>query len=350
VLLIGVAAACVTLPGDPTIVESTTTPVPEPGATASDALDPSDDSSTPILDDQTRDDQTRDDQPRDGRTDDDETEAATVDVANPGHPAPLEGAVPITVRWILDGDSIEADTPWGNVEVRLLGTNANEGDECFGEEAKDALISRLAKEEAQLWTEVHETYGPDRDEYGRLLAYVWQGERLINLDQIADGYAVARSAFGHPLEAAFDAAEATARDEARGLWSPTACGTGAASNTAIAISDLNFDAAGRDDENPNGEWIELVNESAESIDLTGWMIRDESTRHRYEFPADLVLAPAGRVRLRSGCGDDALANNPIELHWCDPFGPVWSNSGDTAIVQDPVGNIVVSESWDSIYE
>lgn len=276
--------------------------------------------------------------------------APTATATDIDYPPPLDGSVPITVRWILDGDSLEADTPWGNVEVRLLGVNANEQGECFGEEAKDALIERLDKDAAELWVEVHETYGPDRDEYGRLLAYIWQNGRLINLDQIADGYALARSPFGHPLEGTFEAAASTARSDGLGLWSPTACGVGAPTNTAIVISDLQFDAPGRDDENPNGEWIELANDSAEIVDLGGWMIRDESTRHRYEFAADFLLAPGGRVRLHSGCGDDAFGRDPIELFWCGPFGPVWSNSGDTAIVQDPAGNIVVSESYESIYD
>ena len=290
-------------------------------------------------------------EPEASRPDDGQAETSTsvtgIDEPARAHPAPLDGSVAITVRWILDGDSLEADTPWGNVEVRLLGVNANEQGECFGEEAKDALIDRLAKDEARLWVEIHETYGPDRDEYGRLLGYIWQGDRLINLDQIADGYAVARSAFGHPLEADFDNAESTARSNEVGLWSPSACG--AASTAMIAISELQFDAQGRDDENPNGEWIVLVNEATEPVDLGGWMIRDESTRHRYQF-AELTLAPGQRVRLRSGCGTDLFDADPIELYWCDSFGPVWSNSGDTAIIQDPAGNIVVSESYESIYE
>lgn len=259
-------------------------------------------------------------------------------------PGPPVDAVEITIQWVLDGDSFEATTPWGRSEVRLLGVNANEGDECMGDEAKHTLIDMLGRDEALLWVEVSETYGPDRDEFGRLLGVVWHQGTLVNHDLAARGLVVARSAFGHPYEALFEEAEVAAREQQLGLWSPTACG--AAADASIEIAELNFDAAGRDNENPNGEWIVIKNVDADALALAGWSVRDESTRHRYTFGEDVMLASGASITLKSGCGQDGAD----EVFWCNPDGPVWSNSGDTAFVLDPAGNVAATTSYDSIYD
>ena len=72
--------------------------------------------------------------------------------------------------------------------------------------------------------------------------------------------------------------------------------------------------------------------------LTGWSLRDESTRHRYEFP-DVNVAPGQLVRVRTGCGTDEVGSGQIELFWCDPEPPVWNNGGDTAFLLDFNGSI-----------
>jgi micrococcal nuclease len=72
-----------------------------------------------------------------------------------------------------------------------------------------------------LGRDVHLTYDAEgRDRYGRLLAYVWRGELLINAELVRRGY-------GKPLEIAPNLAHAaelrrlaaTARRAHRGLWS-----------------------------------------------------------------------------------------------------------------------------------
>ena len=115
---------------------------------------------------------------------------------------------------------------------------------------------------------------------------------------------------------------------------------------AVAIIDLNPDAEGRDNENPNGEWIEIYNAELAPVDLTGWGIRDESTRHRFTFPDRFMLAADASVLIRSGCGTDTAA----ELFWCDPDGPIWSNGGDTAFLTAPSGASVDVWSYASVYD
>ena len=255
-------------------------------------------------------------------------------------PAPPADARPGEVSWVFDGDSMDVDftddLDPSFAEVRLIGVNAPEGSECLGDAAKDALIARVGRESvlivANRW-----------DEFGRQLAYVWHDGELINLWLVEQGLAVSRSAFGHDHDEVLDDAEAVARASEVGLWAPGACGD--AASTTVSIAEVNFDAAGRDDENPNGEWIDLVNTGPEVVDLTGWTLRDESTRHRYSFESFSLPAEA-TVRLRSGCGLDS----PTDLFWCDPDGTVWSNSGDTAFVYDSQGALVDTTTWDSIYD
>lgn len=59
----------------------------------------------------------------------------------------------------------------------------------------------------------------ERDEFGRLLAYIWAGRTLFNLELVRRGYA-----WAHPVPpnlrhaAAFAACEQEARELRRGLW------------------------------------------------------------------------------------------------------------------------------------
>ena len=77
----------------------------------------------------------------------------------------------------------------------------------------------------------------------------------------------------------------------------------------------------------------IRNDGEAAVDLSDWSLRDESTRHRFEFPS-VRLNPDERVRVRTGCGENELDDDPIELFWCDPEAPVWNNGGDTAFLLD----------------
>ena len=138
----------------------------------------------------------------------------------------------------------------------------------------------------------------------------------------------------HDLLPDFLAAEEEAAALERGLWAPTACGSGA-TTTGVRIWAIEPDAPGRDDRNPNGEFVAIANEGSSGAELTGWMIRDESSKHRYTFPSDFVLAPGTIVTVRSGCGDDS----DDTLYWCAD-GTVWTNSGDTVLLLDAAGAVV----------
>lgn len=247
---------------------------------------------------------------------------------------------------VVDGDSLDAEVEGRDVEIRLIGLNANEGGDCFGDEAGAFLRSLLGDNEFEVISPSLEPTDPAwEDDFGRGLRYLFAEGELVNYRLIVEGYAVARAQSDHPLEGLFESAEDEASAAQRGLWAPDACGTPAAEG--IEILDFNANAPGPDDENRNGEWVELGNQSSQAVALAGWSVRDESTRHRYEFPSDFVLAAGDSLRLFSGASDEALSEDydGIALYWDDPAGSVWNNGGDTILVLDPAGNIVASERY-----
>ena len=258
-----------------------------------------------------------------------ELEPQDVDSDRPDPPG-----VAVVVTRIIDGDSFELSIDGRDDEARLIGVNAPEGEECFGDAARAGFSDRITGEEVFI-----ETAGPERDDFGRLLVYVHAGSLLVNEQLVVDGLAVARDQSGHRLAEDFEAAEATARDGERGLWAPDACGE--PTTAAVVIADIEPDAPGRDNENPNGEWIDIRNTGESAADLSGWVVKDESTRHRFELEADFVLAAGQTVRLYSGCGTDSAT----ELYWCNVDDAVWNNGGDTVFLLDANGSAVDTLSY-----
>lgn len=236
----------------------------------------------------------------------------------------------VQVVAVLDGDSLVVQVDGEERDVRLLGINTPERDECYSDEAK-AATRDLVGPTVRL-------AGNDDDQFGRLLRYVYTTDGLlINRQLISDGFALALSN-GHTLLEEFKAEEANAFANRLGMWAGGACGP--ASSAAVTISDLEPDAPGDDSQNPNGEWVEVTNGGSQAIELSGWTLRDESSQHRFMFSAGFELKAGDKVRVLSGCGSDT--NN--KLYWCGG-GPIWSNRGDTAYLLDDSGNVVARRAF-----
>ena len=237
---------------------------------------------------------------------------------------------------VKDGDTIVVSLDGGKEEnVRLVGINTPEKGECFADEATRRLEDLVAGRDVLLSTDVN-----DRDQYGRLLRYVWTDDGFVNGMMVEEGLALARRYEPDTaLADLLDAAQADAKSRGFGLWAPDACG--AETGTGVAISGIKFDAPGNDGENLNGEWITVKNRGSGAVDLSGWMIKDESSSHRYAFPDGFKLAEGATVTVYTGCGDDT----DDELYWCEQGSAVWNNSGDTGFLLDPSGNIVDTYSY-----
>jgi len=248
--------------------------------------------------------------------------------ASSGH---LADAELFRVVSVADGDTLRVTGSGGEQKVRILGINTPESGECFSEEATVALEGLVDGTDLVLVSDV-----TDRDRFDRLLRYVETADGVdVGAELVAGGYAIARR-FEPDVARADRYAELQeqARRDEIGLWADNACGARAVEGDVIEIF-VNANAPGDDEQNLNGEWVEIANIADETIDLGGWEIGDESSSHRYTFGQ--FTLPAGQsVTIYSGCGSD----NSSELFWCDGLGPVWSNAGDTVFIRDPNGNLI----------
>jgi micrococcal nuclease len=274
--------------------------------------------------------------------DDAETSSSEAASSSDGTVAAADGDAPvaslpsgadlsITVDRISDGDSLRARSAEGDLEIRLLGLNAPEGDECFGNEAAATLERLLSADDIRL-----SPWPAEFDDFGRTLGFLVADGVFVNHELIVTGHAVARDQSDHGFAEDFEIAEEYASAARVGLWAADACGED--TGIRLEIVEIQADAPGNDQENPNGEWVIFENVGDADADLSGWSLRDESTRHRYEFP-DITVAPGQLVRVRTGCGSDEIGDDRIELFWCDPEPPVWNNGGDTAFLLDFNGSI-----------
>ncbi|HEY5889757.1 MAG TPA: lamin tail domain-containing protein [Acidimicrobiia bacterium] len=249
----------------------------------------------------------------------------------------VSGAEVVTVDSITDGDTIQVELADGTIEpLRLIGINTPEKNECWAPEATLALANMIP-----VGTEVGITVDvSDRDQFDRLLRYIWVGTFSINEEMIRRGAAISRR---YPPDTAladrFEVAQVAAQENRLGLWAPDACGPPA--DAALTIVSLFYDAPGNDNENLNEEWIRIRNDGDNLVDMTGWGIKDESASNRYEFPVGFVLAAGEYVTVYSGCGSDF----GLDLYWCSVGSAIWNNDGDTAFLTDPNGNTHTSKTY-----
>src|SRR5256885_12008821 len=101
-------------------------------------------------------------------------------------PATLQG----TVVRIVDGDTIHVRIGARVEKVRYIGVNTPEvhhprkGEEPGGREAAEVNRRLVEGKTVRLELDVQE-----RDRYGRLLAYVWVGDVMVNAELVRLGYA-----------------------------------------------------------------------------------------------------------------------------------------------------------------
>jgi micrococcal nuclease len=247
--------------------------------------------------------------------------ASTPGTTVPGGPIPPGGRT-VEVLRVYDGDTFQARTAEGSLEVRLDGMNAPDRGECFHPEATDALVDLLEdREVTMLLTGV--------DQFGRTLALVRTEDTDINLSLIASGHAIATT----PLIEDARGLEEAARSQGLGLWGPEACGTGPLPEILIDAENSVFDPPGPDDQHLDQELVVLVNPGPTPVDLSGWTLRDESSRHRFTMP-DTTLAPGERLIVTSA-----------DPGWSPGGSPVWNNDGDIVMLLDRHGRVVASHRY-----
>ena len=131
-------------------------------------------------------------------------------------PGGLEAAV---VR-VVDGDTIQVQIGGRLEKVRYIGVNTPEvhhprkGEEPGGREATEVNRGLVEGKHVRLELDVRE-----RDRYGRLLAYVWVGDTMVNAELVRLGYAqvmtIPPNVRYQPM---FLKLQREAREAGRGLW------------------------------------------------------------------------------------------------------------------------------------
>ncbi len=236
-----------------------------------------------------------------------------------------DGSEKATVVTVFDGDSMLVDINGRREEVRLLAINAPERGECFASDAGDRLRELAG---STVWLIVD---GEDTDRFGRLLRLVFTPTSFVNADLVEGGYALGLQD-DTPLAGLLKAAEERAYDARIGMWTQDLCG-GAPPLTWI--EDVSPNPPGPDNDNLNDEWIEIFSGGPPDLVLTGFILRDESSSNRFEFPFAFALRAGTTVRIHTGCGERDKEN----LYWCKDSA-VWNNAGDTVILQTPNGTVV----------
>ena len=135
---------------------------------------------------------------------------------------PVEPWSEVTVIGVVDGDTIDVEIAGaGRERVRLIGIDTpesvipGEAPECFGPEAA-ARLSALLPEGTPVSLERDVEA---RDPYGRLLAYVYRADDMINLQLAGEGFADALSIPPNTAWADQIARSvALARQQRAGLW------------------------------------------------------------------------------------------------------------------------------------
>lgn len=258
---------------------------------------------------------------------------------DPGASLPT-GAEVVTVVSITDGDTLDVRGEDRSIaEVRLIGINSPEANECYSEEATQVLAV-LAPVGSQIGMTRDVS---DVDQFGRLLRYLWLGGMSVNEESVRRGVAIARRyAPDTALAGRLESAQAESKETQLGLWAPEACGPRA--EASLAIVDLQYDAPGDDNQNLNQELIRVRNDGDKVVDLTGWVVKDESASHRFDFPFSFTLAPGETVAIHTGCGDDFGTT----LFWCNVGSAIWNNDGDTAFLLDPNGNTHETYNYEGV--
>jgi len=118
----------------------------------------------------------------------------------------------VLVTRIIDGDTIEIES---GTKVRYIGIDTPEIGQPYYLEATEA--NRKLVEGKKIWLEKDLE---DKDEYGRLLRYVWVDEIMVNAELVRLGYAYS---YSYPpnlkYQTYFLQMEKEAREQKQELWS-----------------------------------------------------------------------------------------------------------------------------------
>ena len=195
-------------------------------------------------------------------------------------------------------------------------------DSRYGHPHREVLGRLAARSIPTYWTGTHGTVVATSD--GRVVEVATQAAATTRATELRSDAPVAPGTRGSVV----------VREAYRARGDETA-----APNPGIGIEEVHADAAGDDRENLNDEYVVLTNTGESTVDLSGWVLTDESGA-RYRVPEGVTLEPGQSVTVRTGSGADTAS----ELYW-DAGRPVWNNDGDTVRLFRADGTVVAEVSY-----
>ena len=239
---------------------------------------------------------------------------------------------------VIDGDTVKLQN--GEI-VRLLGINAPEKGQVYCKEATNRLKELTEGKEVILEKDVD-----NKDQYGRLLRYIFLNGENINVKLVREGLATVyiispNIKYGTELREG----ENEAKNLGINIWKPPEQKVegNICDNRCVGISYFHWNAKGNDCENLNNEYVIFKNNCRYSCNLTGWTVKDESSKVIYIFP-QFILESGAMVTLYTGCGNDT----DTKLYWCSKgysCNAIWNNNKDTLYLRNSNGELILAYSY-----
>jgi micrococcal nuclease len=113
---------------------------------------------------------------------------------------------------IIDEDTFETET---GEKVRLIGINAPEISDIFGQYAKQYLSDLIKNKNVDIQSD---NISNDLDRYQRLLRYIILDGVDINKKMVSDGFAFAYLKYHFSKSTDYEQAQIQARDSKKGIW------------------------------------------------------------------------------------------------------------------------------------
>ena len=122
-----------------------------------------------------------------------------------------------------------------------------------------------------------------------------------------------------------------------GLYNSSSCGRGPAAGAQLQVH-VNWDAAGDDRLNPNGEWIAVRNLGPGPVRVGRWHVKDSDLKH-YTLPPWATVPAHGTIYVHVGRGRSQGTN----FYWGLGHALFDNTIGDGGYLFDPQGDL---RAWD----
>jgi len=122
-----------------------------------------------------------------------------------------------------------------------------------------------------------------------------------------------------------------------GMYNGSSCGRGPAADAQLRVH-VNWDAAGDDHSNVNGEWIEVHNLGPRPVRVGRWHVKDSDLKY-YALPRWATVPAHGSIYVHVGRG----LSHGTSFYWGFGHALFDNTIGDGGYLFDPRGNL---RAWD----